>query len=466
MGALPEVILIEFNELCPAFLREFMDDGLLPNFRKLYRSSRIFTTDAGEEERYLEPWIQWVTVHSGMTRSEHNVFHLGEGRDLKERCIAQLLSDAGIPVGVFSSMNTNYRELNGYVIPDPWDTEGSPSPRWLEPFYRTVANQVQESSKEDAFTKKDMARFGWFMLRNGLTFSSIRAIMGQLLDERRDPGTSWRRASLLEHVQYDLFRRLNRRFGVRFATFFCNSTAHYQHYFWRNMEPERFQMQPPSKDHSTLRDAIQYGYQSMDRIVGRFLDDYPDSAILLSTGLSQKAWDTTKCTFRPRSFKKLLEFAGIPHESVEVRPVMAEQFHVRCSSEEDARRAAEGLKGLITDHSPIMAVELNGDSVFAGCRATDATFLDSAVVRNGNSVEKSFVDLFYMVHSVRSGRHHPDGVLWIRDGKNGKHEINEEKVPLTVIAPAILNYFGVELPSHISAEPAAGFSGLAARQAV
>ena len=92
-----------------------------------------------------------------------------------------------------------------------------------------------------------MAALGWFMLRNGLTIQTGRAIARQLVSERHDPGLKWRRASLLDHIQYDLFRRLNRRHDVRFATFFCNSTAHYQHYYWRNMEPERFEIGPASR---------------------------------------------------------------------------------------------------------------------------------------------------------------------------------------------------------------------------
>jgi predicted AlkP superfamily phosphohydrolase/phosphomutase len=51
---------------------------------------------------------------------------------------------------------------------------------------------------------------------------------------------------------------------------------------------------------------------------------------------------------------------------------------------------------------------------------------------------------------MRSGRHHPDGVLWVR---NGRHEVVSEKVPLTDIAPTILEHFGVECPAHMSGRP-------------
>src|SRR5260370_8146019 len=133
-----------------------MDRGSIPNFRRFYDSSTVFTTDAGEGAEHLEPWIQWPTVHSGMPFAEHRVFHLGDGRRMEHKCLAELLSDAVINVGVCGSMNQNYTGLRGYVLPDPWDKQGEAHPSCLKPFYRTVAPQVQESSREESISRKDM----------------------------------------------------------------------------------------------------------------------------------------------------------------------------------------------------------------------------------------------------------------------------------------------------------------------
>jgi hypothetical protein len=440
------LILIEFNELCPALLQNFMDRGLLPNFRRLYESSSVFTTDAGEQEPHLEPWIQWPTVHSGLPYSEHHVFHLGDGRKLYWKCLGELLSDAGVPVGICGSMNLNYGRLNGYVLPDPWDREGQPHPERLMPFYRTVARQVQESSREGPLSKKEMLAFGWFLVRNGLRPGTAGALLKQLWRERREPGLRWRRAMLLDRLQYDVFRSLNLRFGVRFATFFCNSTAHFQHYHWRNMEPERFAVPPPETDHPSLSTAIPEGYQAMDRLIGRMLGDYPDDVLVLCTALSQQPWvSTTKCTFRPRHFDTLLEFAGVTAETA-VKPVMAEQFHVECLDEEAATLAEARLQELTLDEEPLMAVKREGSSVFAGCRINDAAVVDRPVTRRSDGGRQRFGDLFYMIHTMRSGRHHPDGVLWLR---TGRHRVARERVSLLDVAPTVLAHFGVSQPRQM-----------------
>lgn len=438
------LMLIEFNELCPHLLREFMARGRLPNFQRLHDASLVYITDAGEEAPNLEPWIQWPTIHSGMPFGEHQVFHLGDGRKLEAKCLAEALSDAGLPVGVFGSMNLNYHKLKGYCVPDPWDKDGTPFPDSLRPYYETVARQVQEASRSSNPSKKELLRFGWFLVRNGLTLGTSWALARQLLAERRDAGINWRRACLLDRIQYDVFQRLNRRHQVMFASFFCNSTAHFQHYHWRNMEPERFAVGPQESDHPSLRQAILYGYQAMDRLIGHFLRDYPDAVLMLCTALSQQPWiETTKCTFRPKKFEEFLDFARVGLPATAIKPVMAEQFHVECADDNTARETEKRFSDLALDNEPVMAVKRKGASVFAGCRMTDAGVVDRPVVRKSDGIRRRFGDLFYMIHSMRSGRHHPDGVLWIR---KDRHEVFPEKVPLTDIAPTILAHFGVACP--------------------
>ena len=67
------------------------------------------------------------------------------------------------------------------------------------------------------------------MLRNGLTARTVFAIVRQLLRERFNRRSKWRRATLLDKLQWDVFRSYYRRQSPHFSTFFINSTAHYQH---------------------------------------------------------------------------------------------------------------------------------------------------------------------------------------------------------------------------------------------
>ncbi len=305
------VVLIEFNELNESLLDGFMADGTTPNFRRLFEQSDVFTTDASEDE-HLEPWIQWPTLHSGTTYGDHGVYRLGEGKKLRGKGIAAELSRAGVPVGLMASMNTGAHDVLGYLVPDPWNPEDRPEPPELADFFDFVARGVQDSSLDGGAAFRSARRFIWFLLRNGVRPESVWRTARQLFDERLDASLSWRRASVLERVQYDVFRSLNRTHDVRFATFFCNSVAHYQHYYWRNMDPERFSTPPPADAHPTLADAVRFGYRALDRLIGRFLDDYGDDRLVFATALSQEPWDTDKCTYRPLDFDAFLRLCDLP----------------------------------------------------------------------------------------------------------------------------------------------------------
>lgn len=437
-------LLVEFNELSPTLLERFIAAGHLPHFRAFRDSSVVFTTDAGEDAPNLEPWIQWPTVHSGIPFSEHGVFALGEGREkLTQPLLGDVLSAAGIPVGVFGSMNTAYSRRPGepgYVVPDPWDVDGVAYPASLQPFYETVSWAVQESSRNGLPGAGQLARFAAFLARSGLRPATVLAAVRQLVDERRVGGVAWRRASVLDDLSYDVFRTLNRRHGVRFATFFSNSTAHYQHYYWRDMEPELFD----EVGDGAHADAVLHGYQRMDALLGRIMADEPDSLLVLATALSQEPWaESAKRTFRPRDFDALFAFAGIG--GAVAKPMMAEQFVVELASPEAAADARQKLHALTIDGTRAINADLDGHRLQVGCRS-DVGREGATLAGGAAGAETAFDELFYPIHTTRSGRHSRDGALWFR---TGSHRVVEGRVALTDIAPTILDHFGVATPEHM-----------------
>ena len=94
MSPASPVILLELNELTPTLMFRFMQEGRLPNFQRFFDESQVYTTDAGEQGVNLNPWIQWVTVHSGQSFAEHGIFRLGDGGRLTSPCVGDVVSRA------------------------------------------------------------------------------------------------------------------------------------------------------------------------------------------------------------------------------------------------------------------------------------------------------------------------------------------------------------------------------------
>ena len=79
------VILLEFNELSPTLMSRFISQGHLPNFKRFSDESAVYLTEAAERAPYLDPWIQWVTVHTGLNFAEHHLERLNEGHALEAK---------------------------------------------------------------------------------------------------------------------------------------------------------------------------------------------------------------------------------------------------------------------------------------------------------------------------------------------------------------------------------------------
>jgi hypothetical protein len=450
------MILLEFNELSPALMETFIDQGYLPNFKRLRNQSQVFTTDAEEVAPNLDPWIQWVTVHSGLSYDEHGIFHLGDGHKLAVKSLWDLIAARGKTVWVCGSMNIKYDlPLNGAVIPDPWTVGTAPAPADLEPYYLFVQRNVQEYTNDRVpLSRGDYFRFLKFMLTHGMSVGTVASIVGQLLGEKRTGKGKWKRATILDKLQRDVFLHYFRKLRPQFSTFFLNSTAHFQHAHWRNMDPEPFKIKPTDADQAEYQHAVRYGYEEMDRIVGDILAAAPPNAVIvLATALSQQPCliyeDIGGKTFyRARTFEPLLEFAGI-RGCQKVEPVMSEEFHLRFATESDAENAAERLRSLRVDGRQAMQVERRGTNVFSGCIIYSQLSHDA--VLEGGAVGKStpFFRLFYQVESLKSGMHHPDGILWVRM-PGSRPGVHPEKVSLRDVPPTVLSLFGIETPSYMT----------------
>jgi hypothetical protein len=352
-------------------------------------------------------------------------------------------------------MNVRYDSgINGYVLPDPWTTDVAPRPDTLLPYFRFVQQNVLEYTNDRIpLTPFDYLRFLTFMVRHGLSLSSVGSIVRQLASEKMHGQGRWRRAFLLDKLQFDVFAAVYRRVRPRFSTFFLNSTAHMQHMYWRNMDPELFQLPAGGKKESQFSSAILLGYQAMDQLLGRILKLVGEQAIvILATALSQQPClkyeeRGGKRSYRPRDFRALMNFAGVTC-AYRVAPVMTEQFWIHTDNTADADEVEVKLAALTVGPEKAMRMRRDGSAVLAGCAIHQA--LDRKTLLRVTDTDDSmpFFDVFYEIEGLKSGMHHPDGILWIRHPERA-HFVHLEKVALTSIAPTILEMLGIEQPDYM-----------------
>jgi len=443
-----EIIVLEFNELTPRLMSQFIDEGALPNFARLRRESASYLTDAGEDPPNLNPWIQWVTAHCGVPFSLHRVANLGDAPKAATPRIWDVISANGGKVWICGSMNATYESgLNGLVLPDPWSVHVRPSDPELAPYFDFVRANVLEYTRDRLqMGLRPYLRFVRFMLRHGLTLATAAVTARQLLSERF-ARTKWRRATILDRLQFDVFCHYYRKLRPAFSTFFLNSTAHFQHVYWRNFEPAHFDLKPSDSDQEAYRDAVRYGYKCMDTIVGKVLDMAGDEAtIVFATALSQQpclVYESVggKTFHKPHRFDRLLQFAGIDPASCHAEPVMSEEFHLRFADHAAAERARVQLMELRVGTDPLMKATVDGSDVMTGC-AIFREVPPGAEVHGPEGVAP-FDALFYEVDTTKSGMHHRNGMLWIRPPKGIPGRAEAGQVPLESVAPTILSMLDI-----------------------
>ncbi len=446
-----KVIIAEFNELCPWLIDQWMAEELLPNFSKMHRQSAVFESFADvTDPASLEPWIQWYSLHTGLSFDQHNVFHLTEGAQATHDDIWRIVHAAGRKVINFAGMNARpFAFADSVYVADPWCEDGNATPSALNLYNRFVGANVREYSNPDArLTLRDHVRFLGFMATHGLRTLTIAALARQLIGERaRDKRLSWKRAMLLDRMQMDVFQHYYAKVRPDFATFFINSTAHLQHSYWRQFQPEAFTAQPDAMSSALYGDAVKTGYQAMDRLLGEFmkLADANGAMLVLATALSQQPYLAAEDSggrhfYRLRDVQAFFRQYALPHRDID--PTMTHQYFVRFDSDDDRVTTHAALAAFcLADGRALFGFnERTEDGLYFSCNIY-SEIDDRIMVTAPGGRSLVFGDIAYKIDATKSGRHHPAGALWFR---TGTQQIHETPVSILDIFPTTLDLLGIE----------------------
>ena len=121
----------------------------MPNFKKIFEIQPPIETTSEKEYKLLEPWVQWVTIHSGKSFDEHKVFRLGDiVNNPKISQIFEELESEGLSVAAVSPFNADNRlKSPSFFVPDPW-TKTEASGGWIiKALYQAVHQSVNDNAK-------------------------------------------------------------------------------------------------------------------------------------------------------------------------------------------------------------------------------------------------------------------------------------------------------------------------------
>lgn len=230
------MLVIELNEFSVDFLRAASAHLSTPMLDKVLGWPCCRTNSAEKTERFgLDPWVQWVSIHTGIPAQEHGVAHLGEADKLTHEQIWDRLNGLGVSTAVWGAMNgrNNKHPLMHTFFPDPWTYSEIAAPAGLNSLLALPRLYAQDYVRPNR----------WSLFRSGLRTGSY-LLLRQPAVILRNVG-AWTSAlakggfnnatlfALFDNLSAKLFARFCSRDDSAFKLIFFNSIAHLQHHDWR-----------------------------------------------------------------------------------------------------------------------------------------------------------------------------------------------------------------------------------------
>lgn len=429
------VIMLELNELCPPIIDKMIAAGDLPNFAWLRSQSDVHVTFTDDES--LEPWVQWVTLHTGVGQAEHGAMELDEGHLVKTERLWDRLAARGLTSLIFASMNGDTaRRDKVWLMPDPWSAGVKASDPSYQPLHDFISHHVTEHTNPNAKQGVgEMAGVVSFLLSHGLSIRTIRDAISQIASEKTSKRDRyWRRAIILDLLLWDVFEATYTRQKPDFATFFANSTAFLQHRYWRHMDPDAYTVKPSAEDMAAYGDAVATSYHHMDNLVGRARKLVgKNGRLIFATALSQEANTRYehiggKFVYRPHDFNRLFDWAGAP-KARSFEPVMTHQAWASYDTEEDATAAETALANLVSNGAPVIDTRREGSRLFFYSNFISVAEDGFEITHAADNKRIEFTDLFHLIGQVNNSQHNRHGCFWLPAQSAGP-KVHTDTLPL------------------------------------
>jgi hypothetical protein len=353
------LILLELNEVNFDFVRRYAARGRLPAFASIMTQFGVSETTSEDRYERLEPWIQWVTAHSGLSFDQHQVFRLGDivSHDIEQ--VWEKLEAAGICVGAVSPINASNRtKRSPFFVPDPW-TQTPVSGGWVLRQLGLALTQAVGENAQQRMTLATVMRLTLGLLAH-FRSSTIAELASHALGPRKEP---WRAAVFLDRFLADVFICQWRRHRPGFASLFLNGAAHIQHHYMFSSAVYDGQRRNPEWYVPAGADPLLDVYGLYDRILSDVQRLPGCPRIMLATGLHQDPHPVEQYYYRLKDHAHFLRKLDLPFSSIEAR--MSRDFTVYCATPGDAARCADGLAALrAADGSALFEVDNRGQDLF------------------------------------------------------------------------------------------------------
>jgi hypothetical protein len=441
-----KIMQIELNEVSKKIVDKLIKNGRLKNFKYLNENFSCVTTSSRDCYENIEPWIQWVSAHTGKKFEDHQVFHLGDAEKLQYSQVWEVLADNEMDSAIIGSMNAKKgRMKTGIFFPDPWAKDGKTHPTDLQPLWDLVASKVQTHATSK-ISPRDIFSGLKLCLGYRVPISMCFKLGYQTILQKINPKKKWRMPALFDELLSHIFMTILKRTDYSYYTLFLNACAHYQHHYWRDFDKSEFRKDINSPDIDLKDDPVSYGYTIYDKILGKllkYIESNEDVALIIATAFTQEPYTDMEHQggmnyYRLNNHDDFLNSFNI--QGLDAYPMMSRDWQIGAINESDLVNIKSILEDITVNSEKVFSININGPL---------SIFISTAITRKVNKGEEVFykdksLGAFYSLFTniaIKSGHHIADGTLWC--SKNIPTEFLYDGMPVTQLYSVNLKALGV-----------------------
>jgi hypothetical protein len=427
-----KTILLGLNELNFEFIEKYASLGYLPNFKNLFEKFGYKETVSENKYELLEPWIQWVTIHTGKTYDEHQIFRLGDivdHKDLKQ--LWNVAEEKGLTVGAISPFNArNDLKTPAFFIPDPWTKTTVTGTPLLKALSDAASKSVNDNA-HDEISKSSI----FTIFKSFLAYVPFTRWFGYLplAAKVTKPGV---KAVIFDSLLGDVFFNQWKKYSPDFSSLFLNTGAHTQHHYMFNASVYNGAVKNPEWYCPSGHDPLLIVLKEYDKIVGRLLA-LPDTRLFIATGLHQNPHNHVTYYWRLKNHAQSLKDMGVT-AFAEAIPRMSRDFLVKFNTIDEAKTAENILASYISvkEGTPIFTVDNRGLSLFIELtydNDVDESLEITSAITNSTLKLKPLISFV----AIKNGEHNGIGYFIDTDTKQSK----TDSIPLKETFSIISNSF-------------------------
>lgn len=463
----PHIFFLQINEINFDYIDEYIRLGYLPTFKYLFKKYGYVKTTSETEHHLANPWIQWPTVHTGMSYAEHNVFRLGDIVKHDHEMVYEALEKHGVSVAALAAFNAKNTTKNAkFFVPDPWTKTPFTGSKDLQRIYNALCQITNDYAKEKITFQS------YFDLLMGAisnaNFKSIPRYIKETLFYIK--GKVWFRAVICDRLLIDTFVTQCKKHRPEFATVFLNGGAHLQHHYLFSSKAYSGKRTNPNwhvaENEDPLLDILNL-YDEALKDTLNFANSIENGRVIVATALHQNPHERETYYYRIDDHKSFLQKIGIKY--IDTYNLMTEDFVLCFENEQLALEAEQKILNVETigieeifyvetadrevrtlnKSAKIFHTENRGKDIYVQLKPVAALIPIEARIKSDDVIIDNFGSLVSLAQ-VKNTHHH--GVGYYSDTAFLKGEL-PSSFPLKDLFGMFLESYGIKSSRQSKMDP-------------